>query len=78
MALWGYTAGPGGDPLFITIHFNNPYMFISWEEEPGATGYRVYRSTTPYDQFHLVQDGSINSYTTSMVGSDYFYYVTWY
>lgn len=76
VALWGYNAATG-DPLVITIFYNDPYVTVSWDPEPGAAGYRVYRSTTPDGIFEMVQDGTVNSYSTLATG-EYFYYVTWY
>jgi len=76
VALWGYVAGQG-DPLVITISYVDPNVVVTWDEEPAATGYKVYRSSEPYGVFELVQDGPLNSYTTLPDGQ-YFYYVTWY
>jgi len=76
VSLSGYDSGPGA-PLVITISYSEPNVVVSWGEEPTATGYKVYRSSEPYGTFELVQDSTLNSYTTT-AGGQYFFYVTWY
>ncbi len=76
VVLMGYDIGPG-DPLVITISYSEPNVVVTWDEQPAATGYKVYHSSEPYGPFELVQDGTLNSYTTSEAGP-FFYYVTWY
>jgi len=77
VALWGYVGGTPGDPLVITIAYSDPYVVVSWDPEPTATGYKVFRSSEPYGPFELIQDGTLNSYST-LPGGQYFYHVTWY
>ena len=75
--LTGYEQAQPGEPLAITISYNDPWVIVSWEAEPEATGYRVYRCDTPYGDYEMVHEGSASSYTASGVG-EYFYYVTWF
>ncbi len=76
-ALAGYEQSQPGEPLVITINYTDPWITISWEMEPQATGYRVYRCDTPYGDYELVQELPTSSYTVSEVGT-YFYHVTWF
>ena len=57
--------------------YSDPYIYISWEMEPEAAGYRVYQCVTPYGTFELVQDDTSNSYIAPATGG-HFYYITWY
>ena len=77
IALWGYIAESPGEPLVIDITYNDPDITISWDPEPLADGYRVYRSATPYGTFELVHEGVDTSYSEVATG-EYFYYVTWF
>ena len=77
ISLVGYEQSQPGEPLVISITYNDTFVTINWEVEPAATGYRVYRSATPYGLFELVQDGAPNSYT-GLAEGEFFYYVTWY
>jgi serine protease AprX len=77
VSLTGYEQSQPGEPLVISINYSDPLITISWEAEPQATGYRVYRCDTPHGDYELVQEGSSPGYTTSEVGT-YFYYVTWF
>jgi bacillopeptidase F len=77
VALWGYVGSEPGEPLVISIAYSDPYVTVIWEPEAAADGYRVYRSTTPYGPFTMVQEGTASSYTAVATGG-YFYYVTWF
>ena len=77
IALWGYVGDSPGEPLVISIAYNDPYVTVIWEPEPEAAGYRVYRSDTPYGPYELIQEVFESSYSAAATG-DYYYYVTWF
>jgi subtilisin family serine protease len=77
IALWGYVGDSPGEPLVISIAYNDPDIAITWDAEPLADGYRVYRSATPYGTFELVEEVAVNSFSAPAAGN-YFYYVTWF
>jgi len=55
-------------------------IIVSWKEVSGATGYRIYRSTTSSGTYELVGTTSAISYTNSglTLGTTYYYKVSAY
>ena len=58
----------------------NAQVSLSWSPVGGATGYKVYRRTTPSGTYAMIQEGAATSYTDTGLtnGTTYGYVVTAY
>ncbi len=50
-----------GGPLNLVIAIADDQLFLNWEAFPGATGYRVYRTTEPYGPYEDVSGEGVFS-----------------
>jgi hypothetical protein len=67
-----------GTPSVVDFSATASSATVTWETVSGATIYRIYRSTLPFEGFTQIGTSTTNTFTDNnlLTGSKYFYYIT--
>jgi endonuclease I len=70
-----FPSEPPSAPANVTTQISGSDIILSWDAVPGATGYDVYSSDSPYDGFGWEASVTESSYTTPYTEARKFYYI---
>jgi fibronectin type 3 domain-containing protein len=65
-------------PIGLIATANETSLDLLWDDVPGATSYKIYRSATPASGYTLLAPSPTSTYsdTTAVAGTTYYYVVT--